>query len=485
MPLQVNQELSSLLSKIRSAYPEGKVYLVGGAVRDLLLGEVVKDFDFVLPQGSVELAKAIRKKLRGVGFTLDDEHQTARVIVNQGGSDELVLDFTSFIGGNLLEDLQQRDFTVNAIAIDLDQPDQIIDHLGGLNDLEERRLKLCNPNSLQSDPLRVLRAVRMIRTYNLGYDLGFLDSLRVATTELNRVSGERIRDELLKCLELPGLDETAALLERSGILFQLHQRIFDSAITPAINLESYLSFLRSLENMLESIENKISFSFSKLLPGIADDLKFVQIVGLDNLISEKIQGGRSRKQLLKLFCLFYWQHRFQADTDKTPGANQSMFVQFTPEEISIKFMDAFLLGQKERKYLECLSGGYLAFYDWLEKEELKRLELYRFFRDFGSYGLDSALLWLALFASDEPGHQKFAEFALKIIQTWFFEYEEVVDPPQLIDGDQLQKILNLKPGPKIGILLEAIREAQVLKRVNDLNQAVEFARLNLKEMEET
>src|SRR5690606_37904082 len=118
-------------------------------------------------------------------------------------------------------DLRQRDFTINAMAIDLDNLDEVIDPLGGHEDLRYRRLCLGNPLSLLSDPLRVLRAVRMVRTLELGTTIEIIEQLRIATKDINRISGERIRDELLKCLAEPGLAKTYELLREFGILAQL------------------------------------------------------------------------------------------------------------------------------------------------------------------------------------------------------------------------------------------------------------------------
>ena len=173
----------------------------------------------------MELAKAVKRRFKGVSYTLDDEHQTARVILSQGQPDEMILDFTSFIGATLEEDLRQRDFSINAMAIDLDNPNQIIDPTDGQTDLANRRLRLCSSNSLLNDPLRVIRAVRVIRNFDLDYSPEITKQLRVATFRLDRISGERVRDELLKCLALPGVSETYGLLKEFGILFYLLDKV--------------------------------------------------------------------------------------------------------------------------------------------------------------------------------------------------------------------------------------------------------------------
>ena len=127
MKLHLDRELLQLLDLVRELAPDTRVFLVGGAVRDILLGRSAKDLDFVQSHGSIQLAKAVSRHLDGAIYTLDDVRHSARVILRQGREDEQVLDFTSFIGEDLELDLRQRDFTINAIALDLDYPDEIID----------------------------------------------------------------------------------------------------------------------------------------------------------------------------------------------------------------------------------------------------------------------------------------------------------------------------------------------------------------------
>ena len=105
MSLQLDNDLRRLLETIRELSADTPVYLVGGAVRDLLLNRPAKDLDFVQAQGSMQLARAASRRLHGSVYTLDDARQSARVILRQGEEDEQILDFTSFIGETLQEDL--------------------------------------------------------------------------------------------------------------------------------------------------------------------------------------------------------------------------------------------------------------------------------------------------------------------------------------------------------------------------------------------
>ena len=197
MKLQTDDRTRAIFEVILACLPAPMpVYLVGGAVRDMLLGLPVKDLDFVVPSDSLRLARAVRRNLGAAGFTLDDERQTARLILAQGTPSELILDFVSFTGMDLQEDLSNRDFTINTLAVALDQPDLVLDFLGGERDLREKRLRAASARSMELDPLRVLRGARLCLAYQLTPEIATLELMRASVPSLERVSAERVRDEM-------------------------------------------------------------------------------------------------------------------------------------------------------------------------------------------------------------------------------------------------------------------------------------------------
>ncbi len=484
MSLRLDEDFAAFLSEIRGLLRTEKVYLVGGAVRDLLLGTPAHDLDFVLAKDSVRLAKAVKKHFRGVWYTLDDEHQTARVILDQGSEDERVLDFTSFIGGTIEEDLSQRDFTINAMAIDLDSIGELIDPLGGRKDLFDKQLRLGNPNSLISDPLRVLRGVRMVRTHELEASPELTEAMRVATNGLGRVSGERIRDELLKCLKLPNLVKTFDSLNRFGIYPYLFQRanaiisegddqvsIYEEQAGQIEGQETqknefqingeFLSnraeIIFSLDILLTEIQNN---SLPKQLAGIELKVQDLNLI-LQNLritLSEELQGSRKRSEALILIA-------FLAES-------------FDDIEFGENLTDFLMLGQKEKKAIEKICLGYRNIAVLSSKNEIKPLDLYRLFRDSGTYAVESALLHLC---QENSGYETRKEAALKALACWFEDQESIVDPPRLIDGNQLKEELGIAPGPWMGEYLEAIREAQVTGEVKSYQDAIKCVKRMIKD----
>lgn len=464
MDLQLDSELLQLLELVRELASGTRVYLVGGAIRDLLLGRPTQDLDFVLPQGSIQLAKAVSRRLNGAMYTLDDVRHSARVILRQGEQDEQVLDFTSFIGENLEEDLRQRDFTINAMALDLDALTELIDPLGGEADLEARQIRLCGPDSLTTDPLRVLRGVRLISSYNLRYESELTAAMRVAIKRLGVVSGERIRDELFKCLAVPNFEVVAALLSEFGVFDELRLLTFgvDPAEPQNLQVETEtLTFLTRLSNKPEGGQ--------QVAHGIPN-LDFQHLHAYQVMLDEPLQGGRKRRHLLLLCSILLHIHpSFDVGKTSTP--------ELLPEVFSEQITQALLIGQKEKAYFKAVSGGFLRLAD-LSRCQAVKLDYYRFFREFGSYGLDSALLAMAEVQSQKPLLQFNPEICREVFHAWFTEQERTVNPPRLIDGDLLQRELAIGPGVKIGILIEEIREQQVLGKINTTAEAIAFAQKN-------
>ena len=118
MRLNFSPDILALLEIIQTALEPGQnLYLVGGAVRDALLGRDVHDLDFVMSSDPTLLAKRVARQLKVGFFVLDDERCTTRVLYHAATGKLSPLDFVQFTGDDLFEDLSSRDYTINAIAV--------------------------------------------------------------------------------------------------------------------------------------------------------------------------------------------------------------------------------------------------------------------------------------------------------------------------------------------------------------------------------
>jgi tRNA nucleotidyltransferase/poly(A) polymerase len=142
-------------------YPD-PVYIVGGAVRDALLRQPIKDVDIAVPKGGIKLARKIANAFGGDFFPLDSERDVGRAIVAIPDG-RLLIDVSGFRGDSLEADLRDRDFTINAMAVDLHGDlNKVIDATGGATDALAKIIRRCNPDAIARDPIRALRAVRLL-----------------------------------------------------------------------------------------------------------------------------------------------------------------------------------------------------------------------------------------------------------------------------------------------------------------------------------
>ena len=188
--------MSEPLRIVREALAGEPAWLVGGAVRDRLLGRPVTDVDVVLDGDVGAAAKRLARAVRGPAFELSDAFGAWRVMARDRSWQA---DLTPLRGGTLEADLHLRDFTVNAIAEPLAGGDAV-DPTGGEADLAARRLRAVGPTSFADDPLRVLRLPRLAVELGLTADADTLAAARAHSAALGAVAQERVFAELRRIL---------------------------------------------------------------------------------------------------------------------------------------------------------------------------------------------------------------------------------------------------------------------------------------------
>jgi len=200
------------------AHPSDELYLVGGAVRDAYLHRHLRDIDLATPHDGRPIARRIADHLKGAYYSLDAQRAVGRAII-PFDDDQLTVDVAQFRGPDLATDLLLRDFTVNAMAVQLAGDLQVVfDPLGGLKDLENRVLRECSAESIRSDPVRVLRAVRTSANYGLRIEPSALAHIKRYGDDLARVSPERVRDEFFQLLDTKKPSATIAILLHLDLL---------------------------------------------------------------------------------------------------------------------------------------------------------------------------------------------------------------------------------------------------------------------------
>ena len=491
---------SPLIDKVRDALPDQEMYLVGGAVRDILLNRLSRDLDFAVSSNGISLARRVANALKADFMALDHERDTGRVIVTEPDGTRTFLDFAAYRGNNLDEDLRARDFTINAIAFDL-YAQTLIDPLNGASDLRNRIIRACSSTSFVDDPVRVLRAVRQAAAFEFKIELETRRALKQAAGLLPRISVERQRDELFKILEGPKPDASMRALEMLGafpyLLPELPSLKGVEQSAPHIHdvWEHTLSVLGHLERILVA-----------LAPGYSADNTNDLFTGLLTL-----RIGRFRQQFAEHFAeslntdrsvraaLFFGALYHDVQKPATKSIEESGRIRFFEHEVRGAGVvearaRAFNLSNDEVERIRKIVANHMRFHFFssrLEsaKQEPSRKAIYRFFRDTGKAGVDLILLGLADLRGirgstlSQETWTASLDVARILLENYWEKPQETVTPPRLLDGNELMSELGLPPGPVVGRLLEAIREGQATGKIANREQALDLAREYLKNME--
>ena len=203
-------------------------YVVGGAVRDLLIGKTPADVD-VACHDPLACARLLGRKTIRLG---KGEHLEAWRVIDPFEGGPHVYDFAAILDGVIEADLARRDFTVNAMAVDL-ASGQLLDLHGGRADLEARIVRMVDPQNFDDDPLRMLKAVRMAVVHGFDVDSATIDAIRPRAGRITEVATERVTYELSLIFSANALRKALALLRESGLADALGLRtpeVHDDAV---------------------------------------------------------------------------------------------------------------------------------------------------------------------------------------------------------------------------------------------------------------
>jgi putative nucleotidyltransferase with HDIG domain len=491
-----------LIEKIIDILPaDQEIYLVGGAVRDLLLSRISPDLDFALPANGISTARKVANALNADFLPLDEERDTGRVVVTQEDGSRIFLDFAVYRGSEfpvkpthtLEEDLRARDFTINAMAYNL-RDETIIDPLEGGKDLRAKLIRACSPTALSDDPVRILRAIRLAAALGFHIDKGTRELLKQAVHQLGQVSTERLRDEIFKMLKGPKPDAAMRALEMLGVFPYLMPELLTMKGVQQSEPHMYDVWTHTLA-VLDYLDTTLSTLRMGHNAEKANDM-FTGLLGLQlgryreqiaKHFSESLNVDRSLRSLLFFAALYHDVSKPETKTVEESGRTRFFNHDIKGAEVAANRARAFNLSNDEIDRLRIIIMNHMrvhSFVDRLlnEKQEPTRKAIYRFFRDSGAGGVDLVLLSLADLRATRAHAltidiwNAYLAVARTLLENYWERPEETISPPRLIDGHELMKELGLKPGPVIGQVLEAIREEQAEGNVNSREDAITSAR---------
>jgi putative nucleotidyltransferase with HDIG domain len=443
--------------------PEG--WLVGGAVRDRLLGRPTSDYDVAVTSDPRRLARALAGAAGGHVFRLSEGFGVWRVVARDRAWQ---VDMLPVAGSGIEEDLGRRDVTINAIAEPLGGGEHV-DPFGGRRDLAARRLRMVDAQAFARDPLRVLRLAR------LGCELGFAvdpetaAAARANAPGLRSVAPERVFGELRRIViaerVLAGLtlmDELAAteqvLPELSG-LHGVEQSHFH-------HLDVYEHTRAVLAEAIELVRD----------PGRCFG---VQSGALARVLAEPLANELTRGQALRFGALFHDIAKPQ--TRRTTDEGRVTFVghDAVGAEVVAELLTRLRASQRLTEYVADLARHHLRLGFLIHQTPLSRRAIYHYLRACEPVQVDVTVLSVAdRLATRGRGSDDAIGRHLELARQLLAEALEwrVRRPRPPVGGDELRRALGIRPGPEIGRILADLEEASFAGEIASPSQAIERAR---------
>ena len=491
--VRLDAETRETLAKV-FAVARQPVWLVGGAIRDAALGRPCGDLDLACADARA-LAAALARSFKGTLVTLDENTAVYRLVLAPArGKTIKQIDVAGMQGKTISEDLARRDFTLNAVALELTAelaaslPESaFIDPRSGLADLAAGLVRAEIEQNLTDDPLRLLRAFRIAAQLGLSIEPKTLKAIKRRCLLIQKPAAERVAAELLMLLAVPGASSWLKALDAAGMLTALFPEL-----EPARRCaEDYYGAGGVLKHTLE-VCARVDYLLTNLrsiYPSIAGDL-------------EKhfaARGGTPFRGLMLLAALLHDVSK--PETAKKIDGRLRFFEHDTKGAIATeKILRRLRLSREQIDTASAVVRHHLRPGHLASGGPVTERAAYRFFRDLGpdapalllvcwgdhaSYMPEARLKRLLKTATADSKRSDLSrlkpedarktvhhlQLVSELLRRWR-DLERAPAPERLLDGRDVMKALKLPPGPRIGELLERVREAQAEGEVKDRDGAL-------------
>ena len=461
------------LALVKVAQDTGQpMYVAGGPVRDWLLGVAARDLDFTVPKGAVACAREVSGLLGGAFVLLDEAEDVARVVW-QG----LTLDFSGFRNHTttIEDDLGQRDFTINAMAVPL-APETgslasltVVDPLGGVADLGQKLLKTPALVNLLADPLRLLRAYRFSATLGFAIEAQTGAAIAAHGGLLTKAAMERIAYELGLIIASPRAGQTISLMADSGLLW---------VVFPELAAERGLKQPAShhLDVFGHSLE--ALYCLEKIL--LDPEAYFPEQGGL---FREMAQGKRAVS--LKWAALFH-----DLGKPKTHRLTEEKITFYNHDQAGAKIFEIIAERLHWPRDDRNRVARLIALHMWpfhLSNARLRTgISRKACLRLIKAAGDDLASLFLLAMADSLAGQgvgkppgmeENLALLLLEVHGVYVEHIQPVFANPPLLTGHDLIEIFALEPGPVFKEVLDGLIVAQVEGLVSNREQALAWVKM--------
>ena len=400
-----------------------QLYLLGGSVRDLLLGRPINDFDFVVDRNPISFAKRFSNAIGAAFVKLEDQPATVRVVIR---SDQSNIDFTQFRSDNLELDLRLRDLTINAIAFNLNQlfseyQIDLIDPYNGLGDLEAQVIRFCSERVIVDDPLRLLRAYRFSAQLRFNLPVETIALTKKYAGRLTEISMERISGELLKTLSVDDSVDVLRLLSSNQIL---------SSVIPELEVTD------------EDLAAVAIFE-SERVP----DMLQLYYQDIDEYLQTKLLGNFRCYEIVKL----------------------AIFLGST--KASIRVVKRLCLSNKALRLIKCIHYHQSSLVNLIIEPLISRHEIIQFLRKIKQDWVSVALYVYARIRSQGQQTDNAESRIPEIASFFYLDFLEIINQGGLINGNEVMCKYDVTQGVELGQILRHIEDLQFKHAIQTKSQA--------------
>ena len=472
-------------------------YIVGGFLRDLLLGRSSGDIDIVVDTDPNGFAEELAGILGGTHIRFNNSPSMVRIVVPGSVQEnpkrlEWQIDI-SYFQNDIRQDLASRDFTVNALALPLKAGfdemanENIIDPFGGISDMRNSRIKMISDMIFAEDPIRLLRALRI--STQLGFLLDSHTSIAIERNAhlVSHVSQERIRDEFLKILSLPDATRNMYALDHLGLLCRVIPELEDLKGVSQPKEHHYWDVFHHSIQTTGAIERAISRNTEQL--SVIPWHPY-----LDRYFDEEVSDGCSRSTIIKLAGLLHDVAKPVAKSFDINGRIRFIGHDEYGSKVSSEILRRLRVSNKGIHLVSKMIKYHLRPTQISQRLEMPtQRALFRYARDLGEIAIDTLFLNLGDYlAANGP--------VINDINDWYSHCALIGDilfrgliktdlgsysKKGLVDGNDIMDFLRLPPSRAIGQILELVDEAYGSGEIESKEEALELARMAVLSIDNT
>ena len=438
---------------ISNLFPQLKgAYIVGGAVRDVLLGQSPPDYD-IAAKNPYQLAKTLSQKINASLVRLGKGQDSIFRIV----SDKYSFDITYLNDNCIQTDLMKRDFSVNALAYEVSSR-EIIDVAGGIHDLKAKKLRIVSSDVFQKDPIRLIRAFRISSMLNFTIHPHTLSTIALHATLIRNAAKERIHAELLKFFQTSGSYTYLEKMEATKLIFNIFPELL-SLKKCEQNQHHQYDVLQHTLKAYYHLEQILNTRFSEQLPQPGQNI------------------NKNRQSLLKCAILLH-------DIGKPLVKTFHKTVHFYDHEskgadMAVQICKRLKFSNNQNDFIHAIIRNHLRPMNLFLSSpngNFTHKNLIRFFlkcKNLTPYLVLHSVADSMAKRSDNKNNSEFIDFAKRVLKIFYNDFVPTQTKPAFITGKDLIREFKLTPSPLFKTILDDLQQATLCKVIKTRQQALQ------------